>query len=233
MGPLSPINEEIVKRNSADDGLKLIVIVIESSSGAQLFVNIDVVENLEKDMVDLADRGWIVQGLQTLLGQERNISGEVQPCGAAGRVLLLDGNHLAENTRPDTGTSGTVESQVRLMGLGRDLSGLRKDGSKFPLEIGLNPVGRDGQPAVLATVMDISARKQAEEHQRLIIGELKHRTGNLLAVMQAIIANTLKQHADLARSPSATRTIDVRTAGLSCSVLAVGRRTGNRPASRR
>jgi two-component sensor histidine kinase len=40
--------------------------------------------------------------------------------------------------------------------------------------------------------MDISTRKEAEEHQRLIIGELKHRTRNLLTIVQAVIANTLK-----------------------------------------
>jgi len=40
--------------------------------------------------------------------------------------------------------------------------------------------------------MDISARKQAEEHQRLIIGELEHRTRNLLTVIQALISNTVK-----------------------------------------
>jgi PAS domain S-box-containing protein len=90
--------------------------------------------------------------------------------------------------------------EVRMMGFGRDLSARRKDGSEFPVEIGLNPVGRDGRPAVLATVMDISARKRAEETQRLVIGELKHRTANLLTIMQAIISNTLKESKTIAEA---------------------------------
>ncbi len=82
--------------------------------------------------------------------------------------------------------------EARLMGEGRDLRGRRKDGSDVPVEIGLNPVGQNGQPAVLATVIDISARKLREAHQQLVIRELEHRTRNLFGVVQVIAINSLK-----------------------------------------
>jgi PAS domain S-box-containing protein len=87
-----------------------------------------------------------------------------------------------------------AETSARPMGAGRDLSGLRKDGSEFPVEIGINPVQTGEGPMVLSVILDLSERKQAErriqdalQQKDLLLREVHHRVKNNLQVIHSLL----------------------------------------------
>jgi PAS domain S-box-containing protein len=83
-----------------------------------------------------------------LLGQKvKNII----PDGFAERLIADDARTAAEALAQQIGT-------------GIELSGRRKDGSEFPLELMLSPLESAGGILVTAAIRDISVRKAAEQH---------------------------------------------------------------------
>jgi methyl-accepting chemotaxis protein len=65
---------------------------------------------------------------------------------------------------PSHRTGFFTDPRARMMGLGRDLAGLRKDGSEFLIEIGLNSIVTGGKTIALAAVADITDRKTIENN---------------------------------------------------------------------
>jgi PAS domain S-box len=84
--------------------------------------------------------------------------------------LLLPQELLSKSDRKGF----AIHPDARQLGTGRDFNGRRKDGSEFPIEVGLNPIRFGDKPMVLGAIVDIGERKRLERLQDEFVSTVSH-----------------------------------------------------------
>ena len=160
---LAAIVRDLTERKQAEEQFRL---VVESSPNGMLMVD-------ESGTILLVNRQ-----IEQLFGYER-----AELIGQPVEMLVpqrVRSHHAGDRDE------FFAHSELRAMGKGRDLYGLRKDGQEFQLEIGISPVRTRGGMRVLASVVDISERKRAEQilqKERDFIDAVLETAGALVVVL--------------------------------------------------
>lgn len=143
---MSVIVRDVTERQQAEEKFRL---AVESAPSAMIMVD---------------DEGKIVLAnaeTERMFGYSRH--------DLIGRSIELLVPPRLRESHPRHRDAFRTKPEARAMGAGRDLYGLRKDGSELPVEIGLNPIETREGVFVLAAVVDIAERKLAEERFHLAV----------------------------------------------------------------
>jgi PAS domain S-box-containing protein len=137
------VNRDITERERADARLRL---AVEASPAGALMID-------ASGRIVLANRA-----AASLFGYERD-----ELLGQSVEMLVAP---AVREKHPLFRAEFLSSPTTRAMGAGRDLYGVRKDGSEVPVEIGLNPIETDEGVFVLSSIADITERKRAEDEIR-------------------------------------------------------------------
>ena len=112
------------------------------------------------------------------------------------KIEVLMPKHLSEE-HIEKRKSYSHNPQPRSMGAGRDLYGLKKDGTEFPVEISLSPYSTPEGKFVIAFIIDITIRKIEEEKRKSTSSELEKLVKNRTIILEGAIEELEKTKKEL------------------------------------
>jgi PAS domain S-box-containing protein len=101
--------------------------------------------------------------------------------------------------KPEEEFHATYDGVLHGENVRRDVVSRRKDGTHIHVNVNVSPMyDAQGNLSGLSSIIrDISDQKENEEHLRLVMRELSHRSKNLLAVIQAMARQTARSSTDV------------------------------------
>jgi len=124
----------------------------------------------------------MVDGLITI--DERGIIDSFNPAAerifgyASTEMLGQNVKMLAPNPHRDAHDSYLRNYQTtgvaRIIGIGREVEGQRKDGTLFPMELAISEITRHGRPMYVGMVRDITERKRADRMKSEFVSTVSH-----------------------------------------------------------
>jgi PAS domain S-box-containing protein len=170
--------EDITERKLSEDKIRNINAELEQKIEERTKLLAATNENLHQEMLEhqkteerfrlvvesapnaiiLVDANGFIQLVNT---QTENYFGyqRAELIGQKIEILVPDATKIGHENMH---TNFIHQASEHQMGVGRDLFGLKKDGTKFPIEVGLNPILIQNEMLILTSIIDITERRKNE-----------------------------------------------------------------------
>jgi PAS domain S-box-containing protein len=170
-----------------DDGVKVLSAITDISARKRMEARFRQVVEAAPNAMVMVNKDGLIEMVNT---QTERIFGypRAELLGQTIDILLPE---RFRHQHPHHRSTFFSDLSPRAMGSGRDLYGRRKDGSEFPVEVGLNPIETDDGVKVLSAITDISARVKASEKLAEHRDELE-RSNKELATFAYVASHDLK-----------------------------------------
>lgn len=124
------------------------------------------------------------------------------------RMLMPEPHH----SRHDSYIRNYHESGVgKIIGVGREVEGRRKDGSLFPFKLGVSRVSLEGRTIFAGVIHDLTEQKQAEEKiialNRELEQKVEERTEKLTDVVNKLLQSNLKLEREIKERKAAVEAL--------------------------